>query len=122
MTRSMPIRAGDFMFCGMLSDPGGTRRRRVGFAIAALWFVASSATPSRAIPAFARKYGLPCSACHLGWPILNSFGQSFRDNGYQLGNERDSPIYQNPSYLPITFRITPQWHLEHKNHVPIDSA
>ena len=30
-----------------------------------------------AIPAFARKYGLPCSACHTAWPELNNFGQIF---------------------------------------------
>src|SRR5690349_16026237 len=80
----------------------------------------STSQPSYAIPAFARKYGLPCSACHIGWPILNVFGQQFRDNGYQIGNERDSPIYQNPSYWPITFRVTPQWHLESQTKVAVD--
>jgi hypothetical protein len=74
-----------------------------------------------AIPAFARKYGLPCSACHTAWPELNNFGQVFRDNGYQLMNDRDSPIYQNASYFPITFRITPNWHLESTSHQPVDS-
>lgn len=74
-----------------------------------------------AIPAFARKYGLPCSACHTAWPELNNFGQVFRDNGYQLMNDRDSPIYQNPAYFPITFRITPNWHLESTTHQPVDS-
>ncbi|HEY2547443.1 MAG TPA: hypothetical protein VGI46_15345, partial [Candidatus Acidoferrum sp.] len=73
----------------------------------------------RAIPAFARKYGLPCSACHTAWPELNNFGQVFRDNGYQLGNERDSPIWQNPSYFPITFRITPNWHRESTNNLAV---
>jgi hypothetical protein len=76
----------------------------------------------RAIPAFARKYGLPCSACHTAWPELNNFGQVFRDNGYQLGNERDSPIWQNPSYFPIAFRITPQWHRENTNNLAVDSV
>src|SRR5438552_11089137 len=84
-------------------------------------FLIFAGEPSHAIPAFARKYGLPCSACHIGWPILNVFGQQFRDNGYQLGNERDSPIYQNPSYWPITFRVTPQWHLESQTKVGIDA-
>jgi hypothetical protein len=74
-----------------------------------------------AIPAFARKYGLPCSACHEAWPKLNNFGQVFRDNGYQLGNDKDSPIYQNPSYFPITFRITPQWHRESNERVAVDN-
>jgi hypothetical protein len=75
-----------------------------------------------AIPAFARKYGLPCSACHTAWPELNNFGQVFRDNGYQLMNERDSPIWQNPSYFPITFRITPNWHRESADHQQIDAV
>lgn len=83
-------------------------------------FVLASGQPGYAIPAFARKYGLPCSACHIGWPILNNFGIAFKDNGYQLGNDKDSPIYQNPSYWPMTFRITPNWHLENKNKVAID--
>ncbi len=79
------------------------------------------ATKAMAIPAFARKYGLPCSACHTAWPELNNFGQVFRDNGYQLMNDRDSPIWQNPSYFPITFRITPNWHRESTSNQPVDS-
>jgi hypothetical protein len=74
----------------------------------------------RAIPAFARKYGLPCSACHTAWPELNNFGQTFRDNGYQLNNDHDSPIYQDPGYFPITMRITPNWHRESTNNQGID--
>ena len=65
---------------------------------------------ANALPAFARKYGLRCSACHESWPMLNYFGQKFKDNGYQLMNDRDAPIWQNPSYWPVTFRITPIWH------------
>jgi hypothetical protein len=76
----------------------------------------------RAIPAFARKYGLPCSACHTAWPELNNFGQTFRDNGYQLNNDHDSPIYQDPGYFPITMRITPNWHRESVNNQPVDGS
>ena len=65
-----------------------------------------------AIPAFAKKTGLRCSACHEAWPKLNAFGQAFRDNGYQIGNERDSPIYASPLYWPAGVRYTPQWHRE----------
>jgi hypothetical protein len=72
--------------------------------------VLSCSQPASALPAFARKYGLRCSACHESWPMLNYFGQKFKDNGYQLMNDRDSPIWQNPSYWPVTFRITPIWH------------
>jgi len=76
----------------------------------------------RALPAFARKYGMPCSACHLGWPMLSAFGQAFKDNGYQLGNDRDAPIYQQPAYWPVTFRITPVWHRESTNRVAVDGT
>ena len=75
-----------------------------------------------AIPAFARKYGLPCSACHTAWPELNNFGQVFRDNGYQLMNDRDSQIWQNPSYFPISFRITPSWHRETTTNQAFDTG
>jgi hypothetical protein len=84
---------------------------------------ATAATAKTAlIPAFARKYGLRCSACHSSWPELNAFGQAFRDNGYQLMNERDSPIWQNPSYFPMSARITPQWHAEVTTNQPVDNT
>ena len=75
---------------------------------------------AHAFPAFARKYGLRCSACHVAWPVLNDFGWRFKDNGYQLMNDRDAPIWQNPSYWPVTFRITPNWHRESTNQVAVD--
>jgi hypothetical protein len=103
----------------------GSRSFLKSFLILTLFltsFVSVTSQPGYAIPAFARKYGLPCSACHIGWPILNNFGLAFKDNGYQLGNDKDSPIYQNPSYWPMTFRITPNWHLERQSRIPIDQA
>jgi hypothetical protein len=36
-------------------------------------------------------------------------------------NDRDSPIWQNPSYWPATFRITPYWHRESTDKTGIDS-
>src|SRR5580704_3181536 len=77
---------------------------------------------AHALPAFARKYGLRCSACHESWPMLNYFGQKFKDNGYQLMNDRDAPIWQNPSYWPVTFRITPIWHRVSNNRVATDAV
>jgi hypothetical protein len=78
------------------------------------------AAKARAIPAFARKYGMPCSACHEAWPKLSPFGQAFKDSGYQLENDRDAPIFQQPAYWPITFRMTPVWHRESSNRVAVD--
>ena len=83
--------------------------------------VLTCSQPANALPAFARKYGLRCSACHESWPMLNYFGQKFKDNGYQLMNDRDAPIWQNPGYWPVTFRIIPLWHRVSTGKVPIDT-
>lgn len=40
--------------------------------------------PAQAIPLFAQRYELQCSACHSVLPELNAFGNSFRAHGYQL--------------------------------------
>ncbi len=78
--------------------------------------------PASALPAFARKYGLPCSSCHEAWPMLSPFGQQFKDNGYQLGNDRDAPIFQQAAYWPVTFRITPIWHRESTDPAAVDGS
>ena len=65
---------------------------------------------------------LRCSACHESWPMLNYFGQKFKDNGYQLMNDRDAPIWQNPGYWPVTFRIIPIWHRVSTGKVAVNDA
>src|SRR5579863_1759106 len=97
-------------------------RRSLAGGFLLLFLVLGSFQNAHALPAFARKYGLRCSACHEAWPMLNYFGQKFKDNGYQLMNDRDSPVWQNPSYWPVTFRITPYWHRESSDKVAIDSV
>src|SRR3954471_21399524 len=106
----------------------GTQSRQYSFAASAIpltllaaFLVLGLSQHANALPAFARKYGLRCSACHESWPMLNYFGQKFKDNGYQLMNDRDSPIWQNPSYWPITLRITPYWSRESVNKIPVDA-
>lgn len=62
-----------------------------------------------AIPAFARKYDFKCNVCHVpGFPKLNDFGNLFRDRGYQLGSEADSPVYEGigMGYWPVSLRTT----------------
>ncbi|MGH9746002.1 MAG: hypothetical protein ACRD59_07830 [Candidatus Acidiferrales bacterium] len=110
-----------------MNSPLITKRvNRIVASVPALLFLLAAMLPSpkpaNAIPAFARKYGLPCSACHIGWPELNNFGQVFKDNGYQMMNERDSPITRDPSYFPITVRITPQWHRESAGNQIVDDS
>jgi hypothetical protein len=98
------------------------RKRLAGGLLLATVFFICSANDAHAIPAFARKYGLRCSACHEAWPMLNYFGQKFKDNGYQLMNDRDAPIWQNNGYWPVTMRITPSWHRESSDKVAVDQA
>ncbi|HEY1265227.1 MAG TPA: hypothetical protein VGF06_16985 [Terriglobales bacterium] len=96
-------------------------RSYAGLLVLVATILGLSAT-AHAIPAFARKYGLPCSACHEAWPKLNSFGQNFKDNGYQIMNERDAPIDQSPSYWPVAMRITPHWHFESAGNTTVDTS
>ena len=112
------------MDMGIQSCPSGKLSWGINFLAGALVLVIlvlSSSQNANAIPAFARKYGLRCSACHESWPMLNYFGQKFKDNGYQLMNDRDAPIWQNPSYWPVTFRIIPIWHRVSTGKVEVDT-
>ena len=113
------------MHMGMQSGHRGVpvRVRYFFTAILVIAFVVLSGSQSaNALPAFARKYGLRCSACHESWPMLNYFGQKFKDNGYQLMNDKDAPIWQNPGYWPVTMRMTPMWHRVSTGKVAVDQG
>jgi len=75
-----------------------------------------------AVPAFARKTGLACSACHEVWPRLNDFGQLFRDRGYRLDRDRDKPVDQDGSYWPLAMRTTVGYQWLRQTLVPADSG
>ncbi|MBI5411096.1 MAG: hypothetical protein HZA21_03795 [Nitrospirae bacterium] len=47
---------------------------------------------AQAVPAFARKYNLNCQSCHTRFPRLNTFGERFLENGYQLPGTEDGGI------------------------------
>src|SRR5258708_10081206 len=100
----------------------GRKPSDVSPALVVVFLILSSSQSANALPAFARKYGLRCSACQESWPMLNYFGQKFKDNGYQLMNDRDAPIWQNASYWPITLRITPYWSRESTNKIAVDNT
>jgi hypothetical protein len=53
-------------------------------AAAVLLFALASTAPASAIPIFAQRYRLHCTACHSVMPELNSFGVYFRTHGYRL--------------------------------------
>lgn len=47
----------------------------------------AAARPAEAIPSFAAQTGLPCAACHIGFPQLTPFGRLFKMKAYVLGNQ-----------------------------------
>ena len=113
------------MHIGMQSNHRGvpvTVRYFFTATLVIAFIVLSGSQSANALPAFARKYGLRCSACHETWPMLNYFGQKFKDNGYQLMNDKDAPIWQNPGYWPVTMRITPFWSRESTNKIAADTS
>ena len=91
----------------------------VGSALLVLLLMPSRAS---AIPAFARKYGLSCTACHEAWPALNDFGRAFRDNGYQLLQGKDDPTTTTPGYIPISIRLTPHYEFNMASHQQTDQG
>lgn len=91
----------------------GLRLRAAGVIV-----VLIAASRAEAIPAFARKYGLSCSACHVAYPVLNQQGVMFRDNGYQLGLQRDEPAATPSAYLPIAARTVPAYQYTRTTNQP----
>src|ERR1700686_5491264 len=92
-------------------------------AMSALLIVIGSTIPSAyAFPAFARKCGVRCTACHEAWPVLNSFGRAFRDNGYQLLLGKDDPVTTNPAYIPISIRLPPHYEFDELTNQPTDQG
>ena len=47
---------------------------------------------AQGIPAFARKYNVNCTVCHTRPPQLNTFGERFLENGYQMPRTEDGGI------------------------------
>ena len=50
----------------------------------ALCYAVFAPQPGRAIPAFARKFGVKCYACHTIPPALNKTGYMFKRLGYRM--------------------------------------
>jgi len=74
------------------------------------------ASSALAIPAFARRYGMGCDACHVAWPVLNEFGEDFRMSGYRrYGGANLQPttpdvelvkdVLSIPAVPPVAFRV-----------------
>jgi len=57
------------------------------------------AEPAEAIPAFARKYRTSCTTCHVVFPKLNPFGETFRINGFKIPEDDEFFVKDNPIVL-----------------------
>jgi hypothetical protein len=77
---------------------------------------------AEAIPAFSRKTGMGCPACHDAWPRLNDYGELFRDRGYRTGAVNDDDWGHALEYFPISFRANLGYRYTSTTHQPTDSG
>ncbi|OIO04201.1 MAG: hypothetical protein AUJ51_02375 [Elusimicrobia bacterium CG1_02_56_21] len=63
--------------------------------------VATFSSDANATAQFARRYNVSCNLCHTAFPRLNSFGEKFAMNGYQMpgtsGEDTQTKISDNLS-------------------------
>jgi len=50
---------------------------------------------AEALPAFARKFGVKCTTCHVQFPKLNAFGIAFKNRGYRMKGEEGDYIWDS---------------------------
>ena len=74
-----------------------------------LGFIVSTA--ANAVPSFARKHELNCSACHTAYPQLNAKGREFKENGYRF-----------PTAEAVTSALVISDFLQLDEHVPISGV
>jgi hypothetical protein len=79
---------------------------RVALAALAAATIVFAAGRADAIPAFARKTGMGCPACHDAWPRLNDFGELYRDRGYRVDSQSDEPWYRALTNMPVSIRTS----------------
>jgi hypothetical protein len=73
----------------------------------------SAAQADDRIPAFARKYGLTCLACHGPFPALTPLGEAFAGNGFRMAPDEEprdtintgDPLLHLPRDLALAVRL-----------------
>ena len=60
---------------------------------------------AEAVPAFARKYKVECTVCHTRPPRLNTFGERFLENGYQIPGTQDGGIVEKLKLGNVTLGL-----------------
>ena len=59
--------------------------KKIVLSLASVLAATAFAPEAAAIPAYARQVGMACAACHAQhFPVLNSFGRSFKASGYTM--------------------------------------
>ena len=100
----------------------------LGVMLAVLLLTCFLAETASAIPLFARKYKLSCVMCHTGFPQLNSFGQDFAGNGYQMPEEDPKDYVQEieedklllHEFFPFAIRVDSFYRLRNDGEVTFD--
>ena len=59
-----------------------------------------SASASHAVPAFSRKEGVQCAACHSAFPALNQLGRTYKLQGYRF-SEQQNPGQEVTDHLML---------------------
>lgn len=62
---------------------------------------------AEAVPSFARQTGMACAACHTVFPELNSFGRTFKLNGYTLTGITQVEAKESKSASGLQFNQIP---------------
>ena len=73
--------------------------KAITITIFAIFMLSFFNTLAEAIPAFARKYKTSCTTCHVAYPKLNAFGETFRRNGYQIPEVDERYVKEKPVSL-----------------------
>lgn len=88
-------------------------RNKLLLALAAFALAFACYAPARAVPIFAQRYRLKCTACHSVLPELNTFGNYFRRHGYKLPiDEHGTTIFAiryQMSYSENPAAGSPRW-------------
>jgi len=87
-------------------------------------------TPAAAIPAFARKYSLSCTACHAPFPRLTAFGEEFAARGFRMPDPEveaekteqptGDPLLKLMKSVPLALRA--EGHLTYRENQEPDNA
>ncbi len=62
--------------------------------------------PAKALPIFTRRYGVPCTTCHVSPPKLNKTGLAFQANHFNWPNGKPPQIHDGTSAVPISALIS----------------